>query len=125
MMETVTTDAAPGAIGTYSQAVKVNGFVYVSGQIGLDPKTMQMVLDDFTAQATQAFHNLSAIANASGCSLQNAVKLTVYVTDLGNFEKLTEIMAQFMREPYPARTAVQVGALPKDALIEIDAVLSA
>jgi len=120
---TVNTASAPAAIGAYSQAIKVNDTVYVSGQIPLDPSGMQIVSDDFLAQASQVFKNLNAIGEAAGGSLNSAVKLTVYLTDLNNFAQLNEVMAQFCEEPYPARAAVEVAALPKGALIEIDAVM--
>ncbi|WP_113955549.1 RidA family protein [Arenicella xantha] len=119
----ISTAHAPAAIGAYSQAVKVGQTVYVSGQIPLDPVTMEMVGPDFDEQATQVFTNLLAVAQASGGTLANAVKLTIYLTDLGNFASLNEIMARFCDEPFPARAAVQVSALPKNAQIEIDAVL--
>lgn len=119
----IKTEKAPAAIGTYSQAVKVDNTVYVSGQIPLDPTTMQMVSDDFSEQARQVLNNLSAICEASGGSLDSAVKLTVYFTDLDNFAVLNEVMSKVFSEPYPARAAVQVSALPKGAQVEIDAVL--
>ena len=119
----ISTDQAPAAIGAYSQAVKVGNTVYLSGQIPLVPSTMEMVGPDFEEQATQVFTNLVAVATASGGSLSDAVKLTIYLTDLGNFAALNEIMARFFSEPFPARAAVQVSALPKNAQIEIDAVL--
>ena len=115
-------DAAPAAIGTYSQAVHAGGTLYLSGQIGLDPQTMEMA-DGFEAQAHQVFSNLRAVCAAAGGDLNDAVKLTVYLRDLANFAKLNEIMAGYFAEPYPARSAVGVSQLPKDALIEIDAVL--
>lgn len=120
----ISTPLAPAAIGPYSQAVKVGDWVYISGQIPLDPKSMQLVDDGFIGQAQQVLKNLEAVAQASGGSLSDAVKLNVYVTDLKDFASLNEIMSDFLPEPYPARAAVQVAALPKDALIEIDAVLS-
>ena len=118
----IQTGDAPQAIGTYSQAVEADGVVYLSGQIGLDPKTMQLV-DGFEAQAHQVFSNLRAVAAAAGCKLDNAIKLTVFLADLGNFAKLNEIMAGYLGEPYPARSALEVSQLPKGALIEIEAVL--
>ena len=118
----IQTGDAPKAIGTYSQAVEADGVVYLSGQIGLDPKTMQLV-DGFEAQAHQVFSNLRAVAAAAGCTLDNAIKLTVFLADLGNFAKLNEIMAGYLDEPYPARSALEVSQLPKGALIEIEAVL--
>ncbi|UCH48595.1 MAG: RidA family protein [Betaproteobacteria bacterium] len=116
------TGGAPQAIGTYSQAIDAGGVFYLSGQIGLDPKTMDLV-DGFEAQAHQVFSNLRAVAAAAGCTLDNAVKLTVFLADLGDFAKLNEIMATYLSEPYPARSALEVSQLPKGALIEIEAVL--
>ena len=118
----ILTADAPQAIGTYSQAVHAGGTLYLSGQIGLDPQTMEMA-DGFEAQAHQVFSNLRAVCAAAGGDLNDAVKLTVYLRDLANFAKLNEIMAGYFAEPYPARSAVGVSQLPKDALIEIDAVL--
>ena len=119
----INTQAAPAAIGAYSQAVKVADTVYISGQIPLDPDTMEVVSQEFEPQARQVFKNLIAVADAAGGSLANAVKLTVYVTDLGDFAALNTIMADYISEPFPARAAVQVVALPKGVQIEIDAVL--
>jgi reactive intermediate/imine deaminase len=117
---------APEAIGTYSQAVKVGAgaTVYLSGQIGLDPASMQMA-EGIDAQAHRVFRNLAAVADAAGMSLDQAVRMTVYLTDLAHFARINEIMAQYVREPYPARAAVGVAALPRGALIEIDAILHA
>ena len=120
----ISTTSAPAAIGPYSQAVKVNGVVYISGQIGLNPKTADIVQGGFEPQAIQVLQNLSAIAEAAGGTLADAVKLNVYVTDLGNFPDLNRIMAEFLPEPFPARAAVEVSALPKGAVVEIDAVLA-
>ena len=120
----ISTESAPAAIGPYSQAVKVGDVVYLSGQIPLDPKTMQIVDGGFAEQAKQVLNNLGAVAQASGGSLNDVVKLTVYVTDLADFAQLNDIMADVLTQPYPARAAVQVAALPKGALVEIDAVLS-
>ena len=119
----ISTPLAPAAIGPYSQAVKAADTVYISGQIGLDPNTMEMVEGGFAAQAKQIFANLQAVANAADASLSDAVKLNVFVTDLSNFNLINDIMADVMVEPYPARAAVQVSALPKGAVVEIDAVL--
>jgi len=116
------TDHAPKAIGTYSQAVRIDNTVYCSGQIGLDPKSMQMV-DGIDAQIRRVFDNLKAVAEAAGGSLNDAVRVTVYLTDLKYFAKVNEIMATYLTEPYPARAAVGVASLPRDALVEIDAVL--
>lgn len=113
---------APKAIGTYSQAVRVGDTVYLSGQIGLDPATMQMV-EGIEAQIHQVFRNLQAVAAAAGGGLDQVVKLTVFLTDLANFPRVNEIMAGYFREPYPARAAVGVAALPRGALVEADAVM--
>ena len=118
----IATPNAPAAIGTYSQAVRVGNTVYLSGQIGLDPATMQMV-DGFEAQTVRVFDNLKAVAEAAGGSLADAVKLNIYLTDLSNFAKVNEIMARYFNEPYPARAAVGVKELPRGALVEADAVL--
>ena len=116
------TDQAPKAIGTYSQAVRVDNTVYCSGQIGLDPKTMQMA-DGIDAQIRRVLDNLKAVAEAAGGTLNDAVRFTVYLTDLKHFAKVNEIMATYLQEPYPARAAVGVASLPRDALVEIDAVM--
>lgn len=118
----ISTPKAPAAIGTYSQAVKVDNTVYLSGQIGLDPATMQMV-DGIDAQIVRVFENLKAVAEASGGSLADTVKLNVYLTDLGNFAKVNETMAKYFSEPFPARAAVGVASLPRGALVEADGVL--
>lgn len=118
----VSTPNAPAAIGTYSQAVKAGNTVYLSGQIGLDPATMQLV-DGFEAQTVRVFENLKAVAEAAGGSLADVVKLNIYLTDLANFAKVNEIMARYFAEPYPARAAVGVKELPKGAVVEADAVL--
>ena len=123
MKKTISTDNAPAAIGAYSQAVVASNHVYVSGQIPLDPATGDIVSPNFADQARQVFRNLTEIAKAANASLDDAVKLTVYLTDLNDFAQLNEIMADFVSQPYPARAAVQVSALPKGAKIEIDAVL--
>lgn len=118
----IATPNAPAAIGTYSQAVQVGDTVYLSGQIGLDPATMQMV-DGIDAQIEQVFKNLSAVAAAAGGSLADLVKLNVFLTDLGDFAKVNETMARFVAEPFPARAAVGVASLPRGALVEADGVL--
>lgn len=118
------TDAAPAAVGTYSQAVRSGNLVFISGQIPFVPATMVVVDGDFAARARQVFENLAAIAEAAGSSLNDAVKLTVFLTDLDNFATVNEIMAEFCSEPYPARAAVQVAALPKGVDIEADAILA-
>lgn len=118
----VSTSNAPAAIGTYSQAVKTGNTVYCSGQIGLDPATMQLV-EGFEAQTVRVFENLKAVAEAAGGTLADAVRLTIYLTDLANFAKVNEIMARYFPEPHPARAAVGVKELPKGALVEADAIL--
>ncbi|AEV24730.1 MULTISPECIES: RidA family protein [Azospira] len=118
----IATDKAPAAIGTYSQAVKAGDTVYLSGQIGLDPASMQMV-EGIDAQIVRVFDNLKAVAEAAGGSLADTVKLNVYLTDLGNFAKVNEVMARYFSQPYPARAAVGVASLPRGALVEADAVL--
>ena len=122
MKTIIQTADAPAAIGTYSQAVRVDHTVYLSGQIGLDPASMQMV-DGIDAQIHQVFKNLSAVASAAGGSLADVVKLNVFLTDLGHFPKVNEIMAGYVSQPYPARAAVGVSALPRGALVEADAVM--
>ncbi|MDB5816291.1 MAG: RidA family protein [Rhodocyclales bacterium] len=118
----IATPQAPAAIGTYSQAVRVGDTVYMSGQIGLDPVSMTLA-EGFEAQAVQVFENLAAVAAAAGSSLADVVKLNLYLTDLTNFAKLNEIMARYCSEPFPARAAVGVAALPRGAVVEADAVL--
>ncbi len=118
----IQTPHAPAAIGTYSQAVRVGDTVYLSGQIGLDPVSMQLV-EGIDAQIHQVFSNLSAVAAAAGGSLADMVKLNVFLTDLGDFPKVNEIMAQYFSTPYPARAAVGVAALPRGARVEADAVM--
>ncbi len=118
----ISTDQAPAAIGTYSQAVRAGNTVYLSGQIGLDPAGMQLV-EGIEAQIHRVFANLAAVAEAAGGSLADVVKLNVYLTDLAHFGKVNEIMAQYFSQPYPARAAVGVASLPRGALVEADAVL--
>lgn len=118
----IQTPDAPAAIGTYSQAVRVGDTVYLSGQIGLDPSTMQMV-DGIDAQIHRVFQNLRAVASAADSSFDDLVKLNVYLTNLANFSRVNEIMATYFRQPFPARAAVGVAALPRDALVEMDGVL--
>lgn len=118
----IATTNAPAAIGTYSQAVKVGDTVYLSGQIPLDPVSMQLV-EGIEAQIVRVFDNLQAVANAAGGSLADTVKLNVFLTDLGNFAKVNEIMAKYFTEPYPARAAIGVAALPRGAAVEMDAIL--
>jgi reactive intermediate/imine deaminase len=121
--EIISTKSAPAAIGTYSQAVKVGSTVYMSGQIPLDPATMQMVEGGIDAQITRVLENLKAVATAAGGTLDNAVKVTVFLTDLANFAKVNEIMAKYFNQPYPARAAVGVASLPRGAQVEIEAIL--
>jgi reactive intermediate/imine deaminase len=121
--EIIHADRAPAAIGTYSQAVKAGNTVYVSGQIAFDPKSMTLVNGGIEAEIHQMFKNLAAVAEAAGASLNQAVKLTIYLTDLANFAKVNEVMAQYFDKPYPARAAVGVAALPKGAQVEADAIL--
>ena len=120
---TITTDAAPQAIGTYSQAVRSGDTVYLSGQIPLVPETMEIVEGEIAVHIRQVFENLKAVAEASGGSLADIVKLNVFLTDLTNFPVVNEIMAQYFSEPYPARAAIGVAALPKGVQVEMDAVL--
>ena len=119
----ISTDKAPAAIGTYSQAVKIGTTVYLSGQIPLVPETMEFVSEDFRAQAVQVFKNLSAVCEAAGGELQDMVKVNIFLTDLSNFATVNEIMSQYFRTPYPARAAIGVKELPKGAQIEIDGIM--
>jgi len=121
--EIISTDKAPQAIGTYSQAVKVDNTVYMSGQIPLIPETMELVAGDIEAQIVRVFDNLQAVANAAGGDLSSVVKLNVFLTDLANFPVVNAVMARYFSEPYPARAAIGVAALPKAAEVEMDAVL--
>lgn len=118
----ISTPHAPSAIGTYSQAVRCGDTIYLSGQIGLDPVTMQLA-EGIEAQAKRVFDNLKAVAEAAGASLDDAAKLTIYLTDLAHFAKVNEIMAAYFKQPYPARAAIGVAALPRAALVEADAIL--
>lgn len=120
----IATEAAPAAIGPYSQAVKVGNTVWISGQIPLDPETMTVVEGDISAQAEQVFKNLSAIAEAAGGSLNHSVKINISLTDLGDFDAVNTVMKSFFAEPYPARACVQVAALPKGVSIEVEAILA-
>lgn len=122
--EIIATNAAPQAIGTYSQAVKVGNTVYLSGQIPLVPDTMELVDGDMRAQITRVFENLSAVAAAAGGSLADISKLTIFLTDLSHFPLVNEIMAAYFAEPYPARAAVGVASLPKGAEVEMDAIMT-
>ena len=121
--QAIQTDAAPAAIGTYSHAIPHHDTVYVSGQIPLDPATGEIV-DGIDAQITQVFDNLKAVAEASGSDLARALKVTVFLTDLGHFAKVNEAMTKYFTQPYPARAAVEVAGLPKGSLVEADAVLA-
>ena len=121
--EIIRTDQAPRAIGTYSQAVKTGTTVYLSGQIPLVPETMEMVAGDIEAQIRRVFDNLQAVARAAGGELADVAKLNVYLTDLGHFPVVNRVMADYFTEPYPARAAVGVAALPRDAQVEMDAVM--
>lgn len=118
----ISTDGAPQAIGTYSQAVRAGSTVYLSGQIGLDPASMQLV-EGIEAQVRRVFDNLSAVAAASGGSLADIVKLNIFLTDLANFALVNSIMAEYFQQPYPARAAVGVASLPRGALVEADGVM--
>lgn len=119
----ISTDKAPAAIGTYSQAVKAGNTVYISGQIPLDPVTMEMVTESFEAQAVRVFDNMQAIAEAAGGSFKDIVKLTILLSDLKYFAQVNEVMARYFSEPYPARAAFAVKALPKDADIEVESIM--
>ena len=124
MKTVIHTNDAPAAIGTYSQAVRAGDAIYVSGQIGLDPASMQLV-EGIEPQIHRVFRNLEAIARAAGSGLERCVRITVYLTDLSHFAKVNEIMAQYVPQPYPARAAVGVASLPRGALVEIDCILHA
>jgi reactive intermediate/imine deaminase len=119
----ISTDKAPAAIGTYSQAVKVGNTVYISGQIPLDPQSMEVVEGGFEAQAVQVFENLQAICEAAGGSMDDVAKLTILMADLGNFAKVNEVMARYFTQPYPARAAYEVKALPKAVDLEVEAIM--
>ena len=121
--QAIQTKDAPAAIGTYSQAIRAGNTIYLSGQIPLDPKSMQLVTGDTRAEIARVFDNLAAVAKAADASLDNAVRITVYLTDLKNFALVNEVMAEYFKEPYPARAAIGVAALPRGAAVEVDAVL--
>jgi len=121
--EPIHTSRAPAAIGPYSQAIRAGDTVYLSGQIPLNPKTMELVKGDIRAEIRQVFDNLAAVAEAAGGSLANAVRLTVYLTDLAHFPIVNEIMAEYCKEPYPARAAIGVAQLPRGAAVEVDGIL--
>ena len=121
----ITTDKAPQAIGTYSQAVRHQGLVFISGQIPLDPESMEIVPGGIEAQIRRVFDNLSAVCTAAGGSLDDIVKLTIFLTDMGDFPQVNTIMGQYFGTPYPARAAVEVAGLPKGVSVEMDAILGA
>lgn len=121
---TISTDRAPQAIGAYSQAVRVGDLVYISGQIPLNPETQEVISGSFRQQACQIFDNLAAIAEAAGGTLEDVVKLTVYLVDLQNFPTINEVMGEYFDEPYPARAAIGVASLPKGAGIEVEAIMA-
>ncbi len=122
--QAIHSDGAPSAIGTYSQAIRSGQFVFLSGQIPLDPATMEMVEGDFEARARQVFENLKAVAVEAGCDLDHIVKLTIYLTDLNDFATVNSVMTDYFQEPYPARAALGVTSLPKGADVEAEAILS-
>ncbi len=122
-MQPIHSERAPAAIGTYSQAVKCGNTIYLSGQIPLDPKTMQLCSDEIRLQVAQVIENLAAVCEAAGGSLANIVKLTVYLMDLNHFPLVNEAMTHFFNEPYPARAAIGVAALPRGAQVEMDAIM--
>ncbi|MDR3491600.1 MAG: RidA family protein [Gammaproteobacteria bacterium] len=123
MRKEIQTSNAPAAIGTYSQAIKSGQTVYLSGQIPLDPVTMNLIEGDVKAQVIRVFENLKAVAEAAGGSLQHIVKLTVFILDFANFPIINEVMQSYFQKPFPARTTLGVAALPKNALVEIDAIM--
>lgn len=123
MKSIISTDQAPSAIGTYSQAVKVNNTVYLSGQIPLVPETMTVVEGGFAEQAEQVFKNLAALCEAAGGNINDMVKVNIFMTDLSNFAIVNDVMAKYFHQPYPARAALQISKLPKDVDIEIDGIL--
>lgn len=121
--QAITTESAPQPLGTYSQAIKVDKAIYLSGQIALHPKTQQLVSSEFSEQAEQVFINLKSVTQAAGGNLDSIVRLTIYLTDLSHFPIVNEMMSRHFKQPYPARTTFQVSALPKQAQIEIDAIM--
>ena len=121
--EPIHTPRAPAAIGPYSQAIRAGSAVYLSGQIPLDPKTMELVKGDIRAQARQVLDNLAAVAEQAGGSLADAVRLTIYLTDLAHFPVVNEVMAEYCKEPYPARATIGVAQLPRGAAVEVDGIL--
>ena len=123
MKTIISTDKAPSAIGTYSQAVKVKNTVYLSGQIPLDPQSMEEISGDFEAQAEQVFKNLVAVCEAADGNINDMVKVNIFLTDLSNFATVNQVMSRYFKEPYPARAAIGVAQLPKDVAIEIDGIM--
>ncbi|WP_133134870.1 RidA family protein [Legionella nautarum] len=121
--ESIDTKNAPAPIGTYSQAIKFGNSIYISGQIAVDPATGELVQGNFTNQIRQAFTNISEISKAAGGSIDDIVKLTIYLTELKNFAEVNEVMKEFFQQPYPARAVIEIKALPKNALVEIEAVM--
>ena len=121
MKKVIHTDDAPEAIGTYSQAVLADKFLFISGQIGLDPTSMELV-EGFEEETIQVFRNISSICKEAGCSINDVIKFNVLLTDLSNFQKVNEIMEKFLEKPYPARAAYEVSALPKNSSIEIESI---
>ena len=122
-LKNITTNKAPSAIGAYSQGIRAGNFIFISGQIPLDPSTMEIVSDDFTRQVDQVLINLKAVANEASCSLDDIVKITVYLKNLEDFQSVNTAMSKMFTEPYPARAAVEVSRLPKDVLVEMDAII--
>ena len=122
-LKNISTNKAPSAIGAYSQGIRAGNFIFISGQIPLDPSTMEIVSDDFTRQVDQVLINLKAVANEASCSLDDIVKITVYLTNLEDFQSVNTAMSKMFTEPYPARAAVEVSRLPKDVLVEMDAII--
>ena len=122
-LKNISTNKAPSAIGAYSQGIRAGNFIFISGQIPLDPSTMEIVSDDFTRQVDQVLINLKAVANEANCSLDDIVKITVYLKNLEDFQSVNTAMSKMFTEPYPARAAVEVSRLPKDVLVEMDAII--
>tara|TARA_X000001036_G_scaffold130415_1_gene123289 strand:+ start:500 stop:889 length:390 start_codon:yes stop_codon:yes gene_type:complete len=122
-LKNISTNKAPSAIGAYSQGIRAGNFIFISGQIPLDPSTMEIVSDDFTRQVEQVLVNLKAVANEASCSLDDIVKITVYLKNLEDFQSVNTAMSKMFTEPYPARAAVEVSRLPKDVLVEMDAII--
>ena len=122
-LKNISTNKAPSAIGAYSQGIRAGNFIFISGQIPLDPSTMEIVSDDFTRQGEQVLVNLKAVANEASCSLDDIVKITVYLKNLEDFQSVNTAMSKMFTEPYPARAAVEVSRLPKDFLVEMDAII--